>query len=62
MGIREDPCILYQTPVTDLLNLKVRTRQAFVEVKNIMRDNTWRELASRLQMLQNNGGSQYEVC
>ena len=52
---------VYQTPVPDLQNLKHRIRQAFGEVTNIMRDNTWRELASRLQMLQENGGSHVEV-
>ena len=30
-----------QTPVTDLQNHKDRIRQAFGEVTNIMRDNTW---------------------
>ena len=52
---------VYKTPVPDLKNLKHRIRQAFGEVTNIMRDNTWRELASRLQMLQENGGSHVEV-
>ena len=52
---------VYQTPVSDLQNLIHRIKQAFGEVANIMRDNTWRELASRLQMLQENGGSHVEV-
>ena len=43
------------------INLKLRIRHPFGEVTNIMRDNTWRELASRLQMLQENGASHVEV-
>ena len=52
---------VYKTPVPDLQNLKHRIRQAFGEITITMRDNTWRELASRLQMLQENGGSHVEV-
>ena len=59
MGIREDLCI--PNICAMLTESETRIRQAFGEVTNIMRDNTWRELASRLQMLQENGGSHVEV-
>ena len=52
---------VYKTPVPDLKNLKHRIRQAFGEVTNNMSDNTWRELALRLQVLQENGGGHVEV-
>ena len=52
---------VFRTPVTSLRHLKRRINQAFSEVTDIMCDNTWRELAKRLQMLQDNGGSHVEV-
>ena len=52
---------VYQKPLIDLQNLKNRIRQAPGKVTNIMRDNTWQELASRLQMLQTNDGIHVEV-
>ena len=52
---------IYQSPMSDLQNLKDRIRQVPGEVTNIMRGNTWREMASRLQMLQDNGGRIVEM-
>ena len=52
---------VYTFPVNDTDELKHRINEAFTHVTNDMLDNTWRELSSRLQMLQANGGSHVEV-